>query len=301
MLSVIICSKNKTLLGKLTKNISETIGVDYEIIVIDNTFNEHSIFSAYNAGFERSKYPYICFIHEDVCINTENWGEKIIAHLEEPTVGILGLAGSDLVTRIPGSCSGKTSCINIIQSDSSGKKPSVKSFFPENYSETKHSTILLDGVFLCLKRDVMNKLKFDEQIGGFHGYDFDIALQASIASYQNYVIYDIELEHFSRGKFQREYIKNLICIFRKWEKYLPLVGQSINDQKRSQIAQIEEERLLKLTKRLIKYGFSTNEIIAEATHYAGIIQSTKITQKLKKIRFKIFFLRLLYCPHNLLK
>ena len=301
MLSIIVCSRNKTLPSDFTENIRNTVGIDYEMIGIDNSENNYSIFSAYNTGFAKSKYPYVCFVHEDVLFRTQNWGEKIIAHLQEPNIGILGLAGSDLVTRIPGSCSGKTSCINIIQSDKSGKKPSVKSFYPENFSQSKHSVILLDGVLLCMKRDLMEKLKFDEQIGGFHGYDFDIALQSVVAGYTNYVIYDVELEHFSRGHFDGKYIRNLIAVFKKWETYLPLFGPSITVERRNQINKMEEKRLLKLTKKLIKFGFSTKEIIDETSYYADIIKSPTVTQKLKTIRLQIFFKRLFSYPQHLLK
>jgi len=301
MLSIIVCSRNKTLLTEFIENVNKTVGVAYEIIDIDNSKNNHSIFSAYNLGFSKCNYPYICFVHEDVLFHTLNWGEKIIAHLQEPNTGILGLAGSDLVTRIPGSCSGKTSCVNIIQSDKRGKKASRKNLYPENFNQSKHSTILLDGVLLCLRRGLMEKLEFDEQIGGFHGYDFDIALQSTIAGYTNYVIYDIELEHFSRGQFDGMYIRNLIAVFKKWEKHLPLIGQSITDEKYNEINKLEEKRLLKLMKKMIKYGFPTTEIIRDITYYSEIIQSPKLTRKLKTIQFSIIFKRLLYCPQNLFK
>lgn len=301
MLSIIVCSRNKTLLTEFIENVNKTVGVAYEIIDIDNSKNNHSIFSAYNLGFSKCNYPYICFVHEDVLFHTLNWGEKIIAHLQEPNTGILGLAGSDLVTRIPGSCSGKTSCVNIIQSDKRGKKASRKNLYPENFNQSKHSTILLDGVLLCLRRDLMEKLEFDEQIGGFHGYDFDITLQSTIAGYTNYVIYDIELEHFSRGQFDGKYISNLIAVFKKWENHLPLVGSSITDEKRSQIHIMEEKRLLKLTKKMIKFGFSSKEIIGETSYYTKIIQSPKATRRLKTIWFQIFINRLFYCHKYLLK
>lgn len=147
----------------------------------------------------------------------------------------------------------------------------------------------------------MEKLKFDEQIGGFHGYDFDITLQSTIAGYTNYVIYDIELEHFSRGQFDGKYIRNLITVFKKWENYFPLFGPSIAIDKRSLINKMEEKRLLKLTKKLIKFGFSTKEIISETTYYANIIQSPKVTQRLKTIRVQIFLKRLFGYPQYLLK
>lgn len=130
MLSIIVCSRNQTLPKEFTENVSTTVGVEYEIVAIDNSQNNYSIFSAYNLGFSKCKYPYLCFVHEDVQFHTQNWGEKIIAHLQEANTGILGLAGSDLVTRVPGACSGKTSCANLIQSDKSGKKTFCEKLFP---------------------------------------------------------------------------------------------------------------------------------------------------------------------------
>ena len=44
MLSIIICSKFAELSSILTANIHETVGVDYEIIHIDNSQSTHSIF-----------------------------------------------------------------------------------------------------------------------------------------------------------------------------------------------------------------------------------------------------------------
>lgn len=301
MLSIIICSRNKVLSKEFVDNIDNSVGIDYEIIAIDNSKNSYSINSAYNTGFAKSIYPYVCFVHEDVQFHTKNWGEKVIHHLQRPDSGIIGLAGSDLVTRIPGSCAGKTSSANIIQSDKSGRKPSVKSHYPINYDQSKRSTILLDGVFLCMRRDLMEKLNFDEQLDGFHGYDFDISLQSAMAGHFNYVIYDIELEHFSKGQFKRQFYSNLISVFKKWQNVLPLFGPSVTIEKRSQIYKIEEKRLFKLIKKMILYGFSTKEIITETTYFEKIINSSNVSKKLRITRLRIILIRLFNCPQYLLK
>ena len=98
MISIIICSRNKFLNDILAKNIQDTIGVVYEIILIDNSDNIYSIFSAYNEGINRSQYPYICFIHEDIMFRTSRWGNLICESFKsDQTIGMIGVIGSSVI------------------------------------------------------------------------------------------------------------------------------------------------------------------------------------------------------------
>jgi len=75
MFSLIICSRNNDICDELKKNISLTIGsYKYEIIVVNNSKNEYSIFQAYNVGVRKAKFQYLCFMHEDILYLTNNWG-----------------------------------------------------------------------------------------------------------------------------------------------------------------------------------------------------------------------------------
>jgi hypothetical protein len=296
MLSIIVCSRNKTLSKTFVENISNTVGIVHEIISIDNSANEYSIFSAYNAGFSKSKYPFICFIHEDVLFHTQNWGEKIIHHLQKPKTGIIGLAGGDLATRVPASWSTLMSCVNIVQSDKNGRKPTRNIQLPGNQKESSRSVVLLDGVMMCMNRDLLKEIHFDEHFKGFHGYDFDISIQSNLAGYINYVIFDIKLEHFSLGKTDAVYYRNLISIFKKWQMFLPLIGENVSTELNSQIPKIEKKRLSKLINKLARKGFSTEDIIAESTYFAKIIDSRK---EIQYINLHIFFIRLFNCPRYL--
>jgi hypothetical protein len=44
MISIIICSRTQTISSDLFENIKDTIGCDYELVVIDNSENTYSIF-----------------------------------------------------------------------------------------------------------------------------------------------------------------------------------------------------------------------------------------------------------------
>jgi len=299
MLSIIICSRNKVLSKEFTENIKVTVGVDYEIVYIDNSENKYSIFAAYNLGITQSKYPYLCFVHEDVFFHTSDWGEKVISHLQDTKTGIIGVAGSDLVTRIPASWANMISQgHNIILTDNARKKPTEIILLPKNYNLSKRSSIILDGLFMCMRKDLTNKIHFDENLKGFHGYDYDISLQSIMAGYTNYVIYDIKLEHFSGGKTSILYFRNLISIFKKWENNLPIIGDNVTLEERLEIPEIERKKLYQLTKKMVRKGFGIEEIKTEVSYYANMISFKRARQFLS---IRIFLIRLFNCPKYLFK
>lgn len=299
MLSIIVCSRNKTLSTEFARNIKNTIGVDYEIVHIDNSENNYSIFSAYNLGISKSKYQYLCLVHEDVLFHTSDWGKKVISHLQDKKTGIIGVAGGDLVTRIPASWANMISPgHNIILTDNARKKPTKIILLPKNYNLSKRSSITLDGLFLCMRQDLTNEIHFDENLKGFHGYDYDISLQSVMAGYTNYVIYDIKLEHFSGGKTSILYFKNLISIFKKWENNLPIIGENITLEERLKIPEIEKKKLYQLTKKMVRKGFEIEEIKTEVTYYANMISFKRAC---KFLSVRIFLIRLFNCPKYIFK
>jgi hypothetical protein len=299
MLSIIVCSRHKILDKQFVENIKYTVGVDYEIVPIDNSENRYTIFSAYNVGSAQSKYPYLCFVHEDVLFHTQNWGENVINHLQDIQTGIIGIAGSDLLPRVPTSWATlKTVGHNIIQSHNAGKEPSEYIFKPEGYKLSKRSTISIDGVFMCMRKDLMEKIQFDENLNGFHGYDYDITIQSIVAGYKNYVIYDITIEHFSGGRTDILYFRNLIKIFKKWEKFLPLICNELTESDIAQIPDLEKRKLYQLTKKMCRKGFSIKEIETEISYFSQLIGYPKAAYCLP---VRIFLIRLFNAPKYLFR
>ena len=85
MYSIIICSISPERLSRLKANIQETIGVEHEIIAIDNRETHWPIAKVYNEGARRARFPYLFFVHEDVRFHTTGWGEVIAEKLQEIT------------------------------------------------------------------------------------------------------------------------------------------------------------------------------------------------------------------------
>lgn len=77
MISIIASTHNPTFFQRFSEKVQETIGVDFEIIGIEN-HTQYSICEAYNIGADKAKYPYLCFVHEDVIFRTKDWGKYLI-------------------------------------------------------------------------------------------------------------------------------------------------------------------------------------------------------------------------------
>ncbi|MDD3322130.1 MAG: glycosyltransferase [Paludibacter sp.] len=293
MISIIICSKKSDISTSLKENIKDTIGVDYEIVVIDNSMNNYSIFSAYNKGWSKSKFPYLCFVHEDVLFKTIDWGKNLITHLTDKETGIIGIAGGKIMTRIPAHWwSVGYGYKNLIQHYKNKKTPRSEHF--HNSSDARQPVILLDGVFLSMRSELFNTIQFDEELTGFHGYDHDICVQSIMACYSNYVVFDILLEHFSDGDMNSQYYINLIKIYKKWEEHLPLFYTDIPGEVRINIGKTETKLLGKLIRRMSQTGFKTNEIIRTAKSYVKLLNTQAAKKQLNFIRLKILFEKLFH-------
>ena len=261
MVSIIICSR-KNEISTLSSNIQKTVGCDYELIVVDNSDNQYSIFSAYNYGIEKSKYPYLCFVHEDVEFLTENWGNKIIDHLSVPNTGLIGVAGGQAMLRVPYGWPSYNAFCNITHSTYNGIEiVEKKEFYPISNEMTSLSVVLLDGVFLCAKKELFSQMRFDENLGDFHGYDLDISMQSIQLGYSNFVVYDVDLKHFSKGKYDINYVNTLLKIFEKWSEFLPVFERSYTGNKVIEVlSKAEKKSLLKLRKIMIRSGMKFSEI-----------------------------------------
>lgn len=92
MISIIISTNHQERLKNISDDIKKTIGkIDYEIIDIFNP-KRYSLCEAYNIGVEKSKYHYLCFVHDDVIFRTNNWGERLVDLFEnDPQIGLVGV------------------------------------------------------------------------------------------------------------------------------------------------------------------------------------------------------------------
>ncbi|MFC4212089.1 glycosyltransferase [Pedobacter lithocola] len=240
MISIIIASTKNILLKNISKNIEDTIGVDFEIISFDNARGERGLCELYNKGSRMAKYDILCFMHEDISIKTYNWGSIVCKSFKQnEKLGLIGIAGSIYKAIAPSgwhSNSENTERTNIIQTFKFSDKTEMH--HTRNPLNEKYTRVAcIDGVWFSTLKKVVTENPFDEQnFKGFHAYDIDFSLQVG-QHYDINVRYDILLQHFSEGNFDKSWMLEVMKLHSKWNKYLPI--QTMNFDKRTRI-QIEK-------------------------------------------------------------
>ena len=231
MISIIICTAKLSLISAIEVNISKTIGVEYELIAIDNSNSQYSIFQAYNIGVKRSKFPILCFMHDDIIYHSIDWGCEVIKHFNSQETGMIGIGGTRFLSCIPTIWwagghryfNSKTGivCHNSIDTNRNNLNETKYNIInPENGNHTK--VAILDGLWFCIRKDLFEKIEFDEiKYNGFHFYDLDISMQIKNLNYDIFCLFNIKIEHISSSKTDENWIKNSIIFYSKWQSNLP--------------------------------------------------------------------------------
>ncbi len=251
----------------LENNIRETIGIEYELISIENP-GVMGICAAYNKGALRTQYDIICFVHDDVKFHTINWGKKIVEILQDHSVGIVGVAGGTYKSKILSSAwyNGR-SYINMIQHRNG---ECFHWHEPKEYNSGLADVLVVDGVFIGLRKEVWEQCKFDEKwLQGFHFYDMDICLTVKSKGLRVCVSYEILLEHFSFGSNNKEWYEEARLIHKKWHDKLPWSLQPVSKNEGNSFEYAAAAYKLKLV--LKKPGFSLADKTKAIVDMVGVM------------------------------
>ena len=282
MISIIICSVDPIQLAAIRLNIEATIGVPFEVIAIDNRIAPRGICAVYNEGAQRAKFDILCFMHEDVAFQTEEWGRVVLDSFDSnPQLGILGVAGGGYKSLTPSGwyCLdfqfAEKSFQNIIQGYKYDNRENFHALHnPHNQSAS--AVVCVDGVWMCTRKVLVQTKPFEEQLlKGFHGYDIDFCL-SHFKEWEIMVTYEVLLIHYSEGNFKREWLGEVLKLHQKWSSYLPLTTAIVSE---SDIYFTEKRALKRLVEQMIYWDFSKMEIHQMLLNF----------KKSKKCSSKLFF------------
>jgi len=220
MISVITCSINPPICKKMTDSITATIGVPFELIVFDNREKHWGLCKVYNHCAKQAKYPYLCFVHEDIIMETPDWG-KIMTDFaaQTPDCGVIGFAGGRRVQRFFSGWNGDEAVYVKERKKISGN---IELLCKNPERVNWYKALTLDGLFLFCKYFVWQEHPFDEKtITGFHVYDADFTFSVSM-HYQNYIHLGlISIFHASPGDINRNYWDSIFAFQKKWKHLTP--------------------------------------------------------------------------------
>jgi hypothetical protein len=170
---------------------------------------------------QKAKFPYLCFIHEDIIMPTQNWGRDMVLFAEQTDrCGIIGFAGGRRVKK-NFICwwEGQGQEERCRFYDLAVRELRLKYNNPDNAEFAQ--VITLDGLFLFVRKEIWKNNPFDEDtLKGFHFYDADFSFGIS-RKYQNYVYLKSDIYHFSEGNINKAFYEAALIFQKKWKKELP--------------------------------------------------------------------------------
>jgi hypothetical protein len=267
MISIIIASVNPAFLSKIKANIAEKIGIPYELLIFENK-SKKGLCELYNLGGIQAKYEILCYMHEDVEIETDHWGSIVIEYFKRTDLGVLGLAGSTYKSVTPSGWGAddqqkSVNFRNFIQHFKRlDQQPLHEYYNPEKLSEVEVTT--LDGMWFCTTKTIVSKFPFDEhRLKGFHCYDMDFCLNVGL-KFRLMVTYKILLTHFSEGGYNKDWVEDTLTLHSKWNNTLP---RSISNIASPQKKVIEFRNLRSFIKTMVALDYPQNRILEVVDKY----------------------------------
>lgn len=236
MISVIVSTYNPERFSAFIQNVEDTIGVEYEILRIDNP-GLMSLCEAYNKGIELAKHPYLCFSHDDIVFGQLNWGKRIIDFFQKnQNYGLLGIAGDSYKTWVPTGWyfpDDRHFCKMDLYQATYSVEDRVHCLRNRPKDKEFDSVVVLDGCWMCTTKEVTDIIKFDNTtFTDYHCYDIDYALQVG-EKYKIAVMYDLNITHVSHGSYNQKWVQESLKLFKKWRHRLPLSVNFVSNKDKS--------------------------------------------------------------------
>ena len=223
MISVVYCTRESN--PKHTEHIIKTSGLHKHIEVIEIINNGESLTSAYNRGYKQAKNDIVVFCHDDILIETKQWGKKLKKHFDrEEKYGIIGVAGSKYLPKSGKWWEKPKWMYGRVKHTHNGK--SWLSEYSTDLGKGVEDVINIDGLFFAVHKERILRdddyTPFDERVKGFHFYDVDFCYKNFVSGVSVGVITDIRINHMSIGETNDEWEQNRLQFVEKYGETLPL-------------------------------------------------------------------------------
>lgn len=150
-------------------------------------YDQWSIFEAYNSMIDEANslgVSGLVLIHDDVVLRDHGLPSKLAALFADRTIGIVGAIGASGVRSL-----------DWWLYDTHGWVEETEMVI--DHGRGTFDVDVVDGVLIAMSSIAMGQLRFDEgRFTGFHGYDYDIGMQARSAGLR-VVVTDLDVFHDS--------------------------------------------------------------------------------------------------------
>ena len=170
MITVVYCTRKTNPEHK--EHLIKSSGLHKHIEVIEIINNGESLTKSYNKGLKQAKNNIVVFCHDDLTIETKQWGNKLVKQFEKnPEYGIIGVAGTKYMASSGQWWEDKRKMYGRVKHTHEGK--SWLSAYSDDLGLELEEVVIVDGVFFAVDKSRL-KTNFNESVEGFHFYDVTI-------------------------------------------------------------------------------------------------------------------------------
>lgn len=218
MLTVVYCTRESN--SSHTDHLIKSSGLHKHIEVIEIINKGESLTTSYNRGLKQAKNNIVVFCHDDIIIETNQWGKKLLKQFETKTeYGIIGVAGTKNLPSSGQWWENKRKMYGRVAHTHDGK--TWLSTYSQDMGNDIEEVIIVDGVFFAVDKTKLKK-DFDETVEGFHFYDITFCFDNYLAGTKVGVITNIRINHKSIGMTNDSWETNRLLFAEKYKDKLPV-------------------------------------------------------------------------------
>lgn len=218
MITVIYCTKETKPEHK--EHLIKSSGLQKHLEVIEIINNGESLTKAYNRGLKQAKNNIVVFCHDDLTVETNQWGKKLLKQFERHSeYGIIGVAGSKSMPSSGQWWENKKKMYGRVAHTHEGK--TWLSTYSPDMGHDIEETVIVDGVFFAIDKTKI-KIEFNELVEGFHFYEINFCFDNYLCGVKIGVITAIRINHKSIGMTNDAWEANRVIFADKYKENLPV-------------------------------------------------------------------------------
>ncbi len=218
MVTVVYCTRETNPTHK--EHLIKSSGLHKNLEVIEIINNGESLTKAYNRGLNQAKNNIVVFCHDDITIETNQWGKKLIKQFEsKKEYGVIGVAGTKFMSASGQWWENKRKMYGRVAHTHEGK--TWLSSYSDDMGNDIEETVIVDGVFFAVDKTRITR-PFNEKFEGFHFYDVSFCFDNYLAGCKIGVITNIRINHKSIGMTNESWETNRLQFADTYKDNLPV-------------------------------------------------------------------------------
>lgn len=217
MVSIVYCTRQTNPQHK--EHLIKSSGLHKHVEVIEIINNGESLTHAYNRGLKQAKYDIVVFCHDDLTIETKQWGNKLVKLFDKnPEYGIIGVAGSKNMPVSGQWWENRNKMYGRVAHTHEGK--TWLSAYSDDLGQNLEEVVVVDGVWFAAHKNRIKKT-FNENVEGFHFYDVTFAFENFLQGVKVGVTTVVRVNHQSIGMTNEAWEKNRADFSETYQAHLP--------------------------------------------------------------------------------